>query len=167
MRLPSSSAAALSIGAFSQRLVGCADSTGIDASRRFPASTFHNRRNEAGLSTMETKYAIATDIALQTGVLRLCDEHQNLFFDDADPAPAFELALELLSARAPRISLFNGDSHELTELIGEVIANSPVSCPGCRAALISTWEMRAESESDTPQPASSDCEPRWRGVAAG
>jgi hypothetical protein len=117
------------------------------------ALTVYDRREQTGRMIMETKYAIATDIALQARVLRVCSEHREIFFDDADPAPAFELALELLHMRAPRVSLFNGDSHELTDFMVEVIARSPVSCPECRAARIGAWEMRAESEADAPQPA--------------
>ena len=95
---------------------------------------------------MDTKRKIATDIALQTRVLRQCTQHHRLFFDDADPAPAFELALELLHQRAARVAVFNGDSHQLTNLICDVIAASPVSCADCRAARLLSWELRAAAD---------------------
>ncbi len=55
---------------------------------------------------MGTKGIIATDIALQTRVPRECSKHHRLYLIDADPAPAFELALELLQQRSARVACF-------------------------------------------------------------
>ena len=101
---------------------------------------------------MNSKRTIAIDIALQTCVLRICKKHQCMFLDDTDPAPAFELALELLHAGSARVAIFKADSHELTDLMCDVMSEAPVSCPQCRADRIRNWECGAV-EFDTPQPA--------------
>ncbi len=45
---------------------------------------------------MDTKSTIATDIPLQTRIPRQCSKHRRLYLIDADPAPEFKRALELL-----------------------------------------------------------------------
>jgi hypothetical protein len=100
---------------------------------------------------MDTKRTIATDIALQTRVLRECSKHRRLYLVDADPAPAIELALELLQQRSARVALFRFDWHKLTELICDILGKAPVICPECRAALLLSWETRAVAETDLAQ----------------
>ena len=100
---------------------------------------------------METKYTIATGIALQTHVLCECTRHHLLYFDDADPAPAFELALDLVHRRSARIALFAGDAHQLTDMICDVIGSVPANCPECRTALMLSWEARAAADHDRSQ----------------
>ena len=100
---------------------------------------------------MDTKRMIATDIALQTRVLRECSKHRRLYLVDADPAPAFELALELLQQRSARVALFRFDWRELNELICDIFRKAPVICQECRAALLLSWERRAVGETDLAQ----------------
>ncbi len=97
---------------------------------------------------MDTKRTIAIDIALQARVLRKCSKHRRLYLVDSDPVPAFELALELQQQRSARVALFRFDRHELTELICHVLAEAPVICPVCRAALLLSWESRAVADTD-------------------
>lgn len=101
---------------------------------------------------MDTKRTIATDIALQTRVLHECSNHHRLYLVDSDPAPAFELALELLQQRSARVALFRFDWHELTELICDILVKAPEICPECGAAPPLSWEARAVAETDLAQP---------------
>lgn len=100
---------------------------------------------------METKRKIAIDIALQTRVLRECSRHRRLYLVDADPAPAFELALQLLRQRSASVALFGLDRHKLIELISDILGKAPVICPECRTALLLSWEARAAVQIDRAQ----------------
>lgn len=84
---------------------------------------------------METKRKIAIDIALQTRVLRECSRHRRLYLVDADLAPAFEPAMQLLRQRSARVALFRLDRHKLTGLISNILGKAPAICPQCCAAL--------------------------------
>lgn len=82
---------------------------------------------------MDRKHNVAVAIALQTHVLRTCPLHHQLYCDDeADPANAFSLAVELVRQDTPYVNVFRHDAHSLTDLLTEVIASAPDSCPGCR-----------------------------------
>lgn len=84
---------------------------------------------------MESKEAIAVEIALQTHVFRACAIHQEIYCDDeADPAVAFALAVELVREHAPYVHEFHADPHELTDLLSEIIGAAPTRCPLCASA---------------------------------
>lgn len=100
---------------------------------------------------VDTERKIATEIALQARVLRECSAHRRLYLVDTDPAPAFELALQLLQQRSARVALLRFDCRKLTELIGDILGSAPVICPECRAALLLSWEARVSGEIDLPQ----------------
>jgi hypothetical protein len=75
---------------------------------------------------------IALGIAIRSGVLTLCEHHGKVFFDaERDPAPAFELAQELLNARAPVLDAFDGDPHAIMDLLTLTIGNAPGRCAAC------------------------------------
>jgi hypothetical protein len=80
---------------------------------------------------MDQKHSIALGIGLQTQVLKQCPIHRQLYYDDADPSPAFALALELVKSRIPYVNAFQNDAHQLMDLLSEAIAASPVECPEC------------------------------------
>jgi len=81
---------------------------------------------------MDHKRSVAVAIALQTHVLRTCPLHGQLFCDDeADPASAFALAVELVRQRVPYVEEFRDDAPALTDLLSETIAGTPEYCPDC------------------------------------
>ena len=84
----------------------------------------------------QKKKAIAIEIALQTHVLRTCPMHHEIWCDDdVDPAGAFALAVELVRQHAPYAHEFQGDAHELTDLLSETISAAPSCCPHCPSSL--------------------------------
>ena len=84
---------------------------------------------------MEHKKAIAMEIALQTHVLKACPQHNEIFCDDdVDPSSAFGLAVDLVKQHTPYVDEFQGDAHELTELLSATIGAAPSCCPGCASA---------------------------------
>ena len=86
---------------------------------------------------MDQRQSVAVAIALQTHVLRTCPLHHELFYDeDADPACAFALAVDLVRHHMPYVRDFRGGTHELTDLLSETIAAAPVECPQCAAPAI-------------------------------
>jgi hypothetical protein len=85
---------------------------------------------------MDRKQLIAVGIALQTQVLKTCPIHQELYLDDdVDPASAFALAIELVRQRTPYVQQFHNDAHELTDLISDTLAMTPVCCSECQSPL--------------------------------
>jgi hypothetical protein len=94
------------------------------------------RHQEQALINMNRKQAIAIEIALQTHVLRTCPVHHEIWCDDdADPAAAFALAVELVRQHVPYAHEFQGDAHELTDLLSETIGAAPNCCPHCPSSL--------------------------------
>lgn len=83
---------------------------------------------------MERKRAIATDIALQTHVLKTCPIHSKIYFDDdADAASAFALAIELVRKHQPYADEFHHDEHELMDLLSDTLGATPLYCPECES----------------------------------
>ena len=84
---------------------------------------------------MEHKKAIAMEIALQTQVLKACPEHNEIYCDnDGDPSSAFALAVDLVKQHTPYVDEFEGDAHELTDLLSATIGDAPSCCPVCASA---------------------------------
>jgi hypothetical protein len=82
---------------------------------------------------MEEKRAIASEIALQTQVLKTCPIHRQIYFDDdADAASAFALAIELVRKRKPYVEEFH-DEHELMDLLSDTLGATPLCCPECQS----------------------------------
>ena len=99
---------------------------------------------------MEKKQAIAIRIALQTQVLKTCAVHNQLYLDDdVNPAGAFALAIELVRTHKAYVKEFHDDAHELTDLLSETLATTPMCCPECRspAMLGSLTDRRSFAES--------------------
>jgi hypothetical protein len=85
---------------------------------------------------MDRKQRIAVGIALQTQVLKNCPIHQQLYLDDdVDPGSAFALAIELVRQRTSYVQEFHSDTHELTDLISDTLAMTPVCCSECQSPL--------------------------------
>ncbi|MEA3107493.1 MAG: hypothetical protein QOI88_2098 [Gammaproteobacteria bacterium] len=83
---------------------------------------------------MDQRQTVAVSIALQTHVLRTCPLHDRLIYDEeADPACAFGLAVDLVRHGTPYVHDFRNGTHELTELLRETIAAAPAECPQCAA----------------------------------
>ena len=81
---------------------------------------------------MQTKQVVAIGIGLQTQVLKTCPIHQHLYLDDeADPAGAFALAIELVRKQQSCVQEFGNDEHELTDLLSQTLATAPACCPEC------------------------------------
>jgi hypothetical protein len=81
------------------------------------------------------KRAIAVEIALQTHVLKTCPLHNALFCDDdVDPSSAFALAVDLVKQHTPYVDEFEGDAHELTDLLSAIIGDAPSCCQACASA---------------------------------
>lgn len=82
---------------------------------------------------MEKKKAIAIEIALQTHVLKTCPIHRQIYFDDdADPAGAFALAIELVRKHQPYVEEFH-DEHQLMDLLSDTLGATPPICPDCQS----------------------------------
>jgi len=82
---------------------------------------------------MEEKRAIASEIALQTQVLKTCPIHRQIYFDDeADAASAFALAIELVRRHKPYVEQFH-DEHELMDLLSDTLGATPLCCPECQS----------------------------------
>jgi hypothetical protein len=82
---------------------------------------------------MEEKRAIASEIALQTQVLKTCPIHRQIYFDDdADAASAFALAIELVRKHKPYVEEFH-DEHELMDLLSDTLGATPLCCPECQS----------------------------------
>jgi hypothetical protein len=86
---------------------------------------------------MEKKQAIAIEIALQTHVLKTCPIHRKIYLDDdADPASAFALAIELVRKHKPYVEEFNDDEHELMDLLSDTLGATPACCPECQSVAM-------------------------------
>jgi hypothetical protein len=86
---------------------------------------------------MQNKQVVAIGIALQTQVLKTCPIHRQLYLDDeADPASAFALAIELIRKHKPYVQEFSNDEHELTDLISDTLGTAPVCCPDCQSQAV-------------------------------
>jgi hypothetical protein len=84
----------------------------------------------------ETKRIVAVSIALQTQVLKTCPIHNQIYLDDeANPASAFALAIELVHQAKPFVQEFDHDEHQLTDLLSDTLGSSPLCCPDCEATL--------------------------------
>jgi hypothetical protein len=88
---------------------------------------------------MQKKQVIAIGIALQTHVLKTCPLHHQIYFDDeADPASAFALAIDLVKQHEPFVEEFGNDAHALTDLLSDTLGTSPVCCPECGPVMVRT-----------------------------
>ncbi len=86
---------------------------------------------------MESKKAIAVEIALQTQVLKTCAIHRQIYFDDdADAASAFALAIELVRKHMPYVEDFHGNEHELMDLLSDTLGAAPAYCPECASVSV-------------------------------
>jgi hypothetical protein len=85
---------------------------------------------------VDKKKSIAIEIALQTHVLKTCFIHQQIYFDDdADPAGAFALAIELVRKHKAYAEEFHDDEHELMDLLSDTLAATPLCCPDCQSSM--------------------------------
>ncbi len=85
------------------------------------------------MSTSEKRQGIAVSIALQTHVLRTCPVHHQIYLDeDADPAGAFALAIELIRKHGPYAQEFHNNAHTLTDLLSDLFAAAPLCCAQCQ-----------------------------------
>jgi hypothetical protein len=107
------------------------------------------------------KRAIAVEIALQTHVLKACPQHNEIFCDDeVDPSSAFRLAVDLVKQHTPFVDEFQGDAHELTDLLSATIGAAPSCCPACTSERLdqdrsAEQVMRAESRQELANAAAS------------
>lgn len=86
----------------------------------------------SSLRPLELRQEVAIAIALQTHVLKTCSEHNEIFCDEeADPAAAFSLAVDLVKHCAAFVRAFDGRAHALTDLLTIVISAAPTNCPHC------------------------------------
>jgi hypothetical protein len=99
---------------------------------------------------MEKKHLIAIGIGLQTQVLKTCPVHRKIYFDDeANPANAFALAIDLVREHKPYVEEFHDDEHALTDLLSDTLGTTPLCCPECQssASLQSAASLRSVSDS--------------------
>jgi len=106
--------------------------------QRALVNEFDSRRNAELL--FDLKQSIALQVALQSGVLKECALHRQVFYGDQDPKPAFELMLEKFEQNFPEVARFRHDFHELTDMLSEVIAQAPAYCLQCRSRKLYGWE---------------------------
>jgi hypothetical protein len=91
---------------------------------------------------MSRKQEIAIAIALQTRVLKTCTVHNQLFCDDEtytddeNMGRAFALAIELIRQHDRYAEEFHQSTHELTDLLSDVIGAAPTRCPDCEMAQL-------------------------------
>ena len=85
------------------------------------------------VSVTEKRQGIAVSIALQTHVLRTCPVHHQVYLDeDADPASAFALAIELIRKHGPYAQEFQNNAHALTDLLSDTLGAAPLGCAQCQ-----------------------------------
>jgi hypothetical protein len=105
------------------------------------------------------KRVIAVEIALQTHVLKTCPEHHELFCDDeVDPSGAFALAVDLIKQHTPYVDDFEGDAHELTDLLSATIGAAPSCCPACASARLRQTPLDSNRSPDPVTRLSGACE---------
>ncbi len=96
------------------------------------------------MDRMDQRRSIALGIGLQAQVLKRCPIHRQVFYDDADPSPAFALALELIRSRTPYVGPFDDDAHQLMDVLSETIGAAPEDCPECSRER-PDWRAGAEN----------------------
>ena len=85
---------------------------------------------------MDSKKVVAIGIGLQTQVLKTCPIHHQIYLDDdADPASAFALAIELVRQRKTFVEAFDNDEHRLTDLLSDTLGLAPSCCSQCPAPM--------------------------------
>ncbi|HEY0746636.1 MAG TPA: hypothetical protein VGD63_08060, partial [Steroidobacteraceae bacterium] len=96
------------------------------------------------MGATDKRQAFAISIALQTRVLKSCPVHGQVYLDeDADPATAFALAMELIRKQRAYAQEFHNDEHELTELLSDTLGVAPICCPECQSPVPSEPWRRA------------------------
>lgn len=95
---------------------------------------------------LQRKLSTARQVALRAGVLKRCAVHHQVFYDDQDPRPAFELMLDLFKDKAPELSEYGAAKHELLDVLSQVIADAIPYCADCRAGLIAGWEQQSSCD---------------------
>jgi len=91
---------------------------------------------------MSKKQEIAIGIALQTRVLKTCPVHNRLFCDDEtytddeSMGRAFAVAIELVRQHNSYTEEFHQSTHELTDMLSDVIGAAPACCPDCELAQL-------------------------------
>ena len=102
--------------------------------------------------TVDTKQEVAIGIALQTGVLKICPMHDQLYRDDeqftdeVNVARAFSVAVELVHQHQPYAEQFHHNTHELTDLLSSVIDATPACCEACLSS-----QQRLENSTKPPK----------------
>ena len=94
------------------------------------------------VAALQRKLCTARRVALRSGVLKRCAVHHQVFYDDQDPAPAFELMLDLFKDKSPEVSEYAAFRHELLDVLSQVIADALPYCAECRAGLVAGWELQ-------------------------
>jgi hypothetical protein len=95
---------------------------------------------------MKQKQIVATGIALQAGVFKICRAHCRIYCDDeADIAGAFALGLELIRTDSPYVAAFENNAHDLLDRLSETIGAAALSCPRCRAPALPRRAASQES----------------------
>jgi hypothetical protein len=88
------------------------------------------------MGASEKKQGIAISIALQTKVIKTCPVHRQLYLDeDADPASAFALAIELVRKQGLFVQEFHNNEHALTDLLSDTLGATPLCCPECQSPV--------------------------------
>lgn len=86
------------------------------------------------MNATEKRQGIAVSIALQTHVLKTCPVHHQVYLDeDADPASAFALAIELIRKHGPYAQEFHNNAHTLTNLLSDILGAAPLCCAQCQS----------------------------------
>jgi hypothetical protein len=81
------------------------------------------------MEELETKRAAAGKIALDAGVLKNCEFHDYLFEGDSDIEAAYRLGNHRFSAGSLEDVFEN--RRDMTDIIKEVVQDSPDECPIC------------------------------------
>jgi hypothetical protein len=83
------------------------------------------------LEEHETKQGAAAYVAVKAGVMSVCEMHETLMYDGADPGPAYRLANALITSNNPSVAVFGGQRRELTDYIKELIEEHEEACYAC------------------------------------
>jgi uncharacterized membrane protein len=88
------------------------------------------------INDVDQKQSIVMNIVLQTQILKECPVHHQVFCDEeADPAIAFALAVQLIHHNRPLAMAFQQSVHVLADMLSETIAAAPNVCPQCPGSL--------------------------------
>ena len=81
----------------------------------------------------ESKKDVVLRIAIESGALERCVEHDTYFdpMDDEALERAQERAKELVEAKDSAVAIFGGNEEELIELLEDVVADAEESCAAC------------------------------------